>query len=51
MARATETVRQESEAALLLARARRITVKIGSSLLIDAGTGGARREWLGTLAA
>ncbi|MEA3001469.1 MAG: glutamate 5-kinase [Sphingomonadales bacterium] len=51
MARATETVRRESEAALLLARARRITVKIGSSLLIDAVAGGARREWLGTLAA
>jgi glutamate 5-kinase len=42
--------REASEAALLLARARRITVKIGSSLLIGDG-GGVRRHWLATLAA
>lgn len=41
---------EASEAASLLAGARRITVKIGSSLLIGAN-GGVRRDWLATLAA
>jgi glutamate 5-kinase len=50
MAQAMETAKKENKAASLLASARRITVKIGSSLLIDEG-GGARRDWLATLAA
>ncbi|MDP9423874.1 MAG: glutamate 5-kinase [Pseudomonadota bacterium] len=37
--------------AALLAAARRVTVKVGSSLLVDDGSGGIRREWLATLAA
>src|SRR5437763_9710498 len=50
MAQAKAAMEQESEAAALLARARRVTVKIGSSLLIGAD-GGVRRDWLATLAA
>jgi glutamate 5-kinase len=50
MAQAAAIAGKESGAASLLASARRITVKIGSSLLIDEG-GGARRDWLATLAA
>lgn len=41
----------EARAAALLAAARRITVKVGSSLLVDDGSEGIRREWLATLAA
>ncbi|HYC95686.1 MAG TPA: glutamate 5-kinase [Sphingomicrobium sp.] len=36
--------------AALLAAARRITVKVGSSLLVDDGSEGIRRGWLATLA-
>jgi glutamate 5-kinase len=35
----------------LLATARRVTIKVGSSLLVDDGSEGIRREWLATLAA
>ncbi|MEM6619842.1 MAG: glutamate 5-kinase, partial [Pseudomonadota bacterium] len=34
----------------VLARARRITIKIGSALLVDAATGALRRDWLAALA-
>lgn len=37
--------------AALVAAARRVTVKVGSSLLVDAGSEGIRREWLSTLGA
>jgi len=37
--------------AALVAAARRVTVKVGSSLLVDDGLQGIRREWLATLAA
>ena len=50
MAQANAATEQASEAARLLAGARRVTVKIGSSLLIGAD-GGVRRDWLATLAA
>ena len=50
MAQAKAAMEQASEAARLLAGARRVTVKIGSSLLIGTD-GNARREWLATLAA
>ncbi len=50
MVQAATQRREASEAASLLARARRITVKIGSSLLIGED-GGVRRAWLTTLAA
>jgi glutamate 5-kinase len=46
--RAAEGMKQD--AAGLIASARRITIKIGSSLLIDAEGGGPRREWLSSLA-
>lgn len=49
MAEVEAEIRQESEAASLLAHARRTTVKIGSSLLIGPD-GGVRRDWLATLA-
>ncbi len=49
MAQAKAETRQESEAASLLGRARRVTVKVGSSLLIGAD-GDVRRDWLATLA-
>jgi glutamate 5-kinase len=39
-----------STPALLLASARRIVVKVGSALLIDAGTGAVDRAWLSALA-
>ena len=35
----------------VLAQARRLVVKVGSSLLVDGGTGLLRREWLASLAA
>ncbi|HEX8668843.1 MAG TPA: glutamate 5-kinase [Allosphingosinicella sp.] len=38
---------RKREAAELISAARRITVKIGSSLLVDAQGSGIRREWLG----
>jgi glutamate 5-kinase len=44
------TVDMPVDAAALIARARRVTVKIGSSLLVDAGEMGLRREWIGTVA-
>ena len=50
MAQAKAATEQASEAAQLLSRARRVTVKIGSSLLIGAN-GGVRHDWLATLAA
>lgn len=50
MIRAATQKAEAGEAASLLARARRVTVKIGSSLLIGPG-GGVRRDWLATLAA
>src|SRR4051794_41768905 len=50
MAQAKAAMEGASEAARLLAGARRVTVKIGSSLLIGAD-GGVRRDWLATLAA
>ncbi|HXG82302.1 MAG TPA: glutamate 5-kinase, partial [Sphingomicrobium sp.] len=37
--------------AALLAAARRVTVKVGSSLLVDEGSDGIRREWLATVGA
>jgi glutamate 5-kinase len=49
MVEADAQARERNDAAALLARARRVTVKIGSSLL--AGDAGAlRRDWLSTLA-
>lgn len=39
------------DAAAHIAAARRVTIKVGSSLLIDPQTGAARREWLAGLAA
>ncbi|HEY1607573.1 MAG TPA: glutamate 5-kinase [Allosphingosinicella sp.] len=50
MAETQAQMAEGSEAASLLAAARRITVKIGSSLLIGEN-GGVRRDWLATLAA
>src|SRR6476661_1248153 len=50
MAQAKAALERVSEAAELLARARRVTVKIGSSLLIGAD-GQVRRDWLATLGA
>src|SRR5690348_4954348 len=50
MVQAVTRQSEASEAASLLVRARRITVKIGSSLLIGDG-GGVRRDWLATFAA
>jgi glutamate 5-kinase len=44
-----ELVRTISEAARLIAGARRVTVKVGSSLLIDSGGEDVRRQWLRTL--
>jgi len=41
----------QARTAALLAAARRITVKVGSSLLVDDGSAGIRRQWLVTLAA
>lgn len=41
----------EARAAALLGAARRITIKVGSSLLMDEGSEGIRREWLASLAA
>ncbi|RMF40054.1 MAG: glutamate 5-kinase, partial [Alphaproteobacteria bacterium] len=38
------------DSAALIARARRLVVKIGSALLVDAATGQLRRDWLGGLA-
>ena len=34
-----------------LARAKRIVVKVGSALLVDAASGAVKSEWLATLAA
>lgn len=42
--------RDRSEAAALIAAARRITVKVGSSLLIEANGEGLRRSWIESLA-
>lgn len=39
------------QAGSLVARARRLTIKVGSSLLIDSAGEGVRREWLVSLAA
>ncbi|HEX5182384.1 MAG TPA: glutamate 5-kinase [Allosphingosinicella sp.] len=50
MAQAETQAVERSGASSLLATARRITVKIGSSLLIGE-SGGVRRDWLATLAA
>src|SRR5690606_5808373 len=36
-------------ASALIASARRVTIKIGSSLIIDASGSGARREWMGSV--
>jgi glutamate 5-kinase len=41
----------QAQPGALLATARRIAVKVGSSLLVDEGSEGIRREWLATLAA
>ena len=40
----------DQSAAKLITQARRITIKIGSSLLIDAGIAGIREAWLASLA-
>ncbi|WP_084607496.1 glutamate 5-kinase [Sphingomonas jaspsi] len=37
--------------AALLSAARRVTIKVGSSLIVDASSDGVRRDWLATLAA
>ena len=42
---------RQARPAALLATARRVTVKVGSSLLVDEGSDGIRREWLTTLGA
>jgi glutamate 5-kinase len=42
---------EEARHAAVLAAARRVTVKVGSSLLVDAGSEGIRHEWLSTLGA
>jgi len=42
---------EEARHAAILAAARRVTVKVGSSLLVDAGSKGIRHEWLSTLGA
>ncbi len=44
-------ITSETEAAALLAAARRVTVKIGSSLLIRAGEAQVREDWLASVAA
>lgn len=49
MTQAAAVARQMSEAAAALAGARRIVVKVGSSLLIDAPSGAARAEWLASV--
>jgi len=48
MAEAAQLMKKE--AASLIASARRITVKVGSSLLVDASGTGLRRAWIATLA-
>jgi len=54
MARGDASRREDAsgrgEAAALIASARRITVKVGSSLLVDRSGGRLRGAWLGTLA-
>jgi glutamate 5-kinase len=51
MQKRVEAVQEPSGAARAVAGARRVTIKIGSSLLIDAAGDGVRRAWLATLAA
>ncbi|RST29534.1 glutamate 5-kinase [Sphingomonas ginkgonis] len=46
-----EVQQKDAPAAALIAAARRITVKVGSSLLVAADGQGMRAEWLATLAA
>lgn len=50
MVMARGQTRDRSEAAALIAAARRITVKVGSSLLIEANGEGLRRSWIESLA-
>jgi len=50
MAMAREDSEQESEAAALIAAARRITIKVGSSLLVEQEGDGLRLGWIATLA-
>ncbi len=46
----SKAIIDETEAAALLAAARRVTVKIGSSLLIEAGQARVREDWLASVA-
>ena len=45
------TPKEHFSSAHPLMQARRVVIKVGSALLVDAGTGNVRREWLDTLAA